>query len=225
MSNRRKTNNVFLLMAITIAVCTIIISVVLRSSVEVNSRQQAVYNLEQIKYCYENTSRVLSSDKAQKVCTAKVKVGFTGDVYVLDADNLNFLVENSLDVPSDISFTKEAVGGYFYDWDSAENALRTIKLGKNSSPEVRVQYSFNKAPEWLEWKYLPDDVNDGGAKVIAVHGVQSSEAYRNFSTVEYLIFGLNGLVVFILLILHKLQDKAYICSRSNYDKQQHVGAD
>ena len=112
---RRKSSGIA--MAILIVVLAISSDVLLRFSIEDNARQQARYNLQQIKYCYSRTSKVMDMIPALETCTAKSRVGFSGDVYVLDADTKEFVVENSSDVPNGaLYFTKESVGKYFKDW-------------------------------------------------------------------------------------------------------------
>lgn len=216
---RRKSSGVA--MAIFIIVLAISSDVLLRFSIEDNARQQARYNLQQIKYCYSRASKVMDMIPALETCTAKSRVGFSGDVYVLDADTKEFVVENSSDVPSGaMYFTKDSVGKYFNNWDTAETAMKQITLGKDSDVSTKVSYLFDKDVEWLEWKYLPDATKfTEGKKLIVVHGVQSDEVFEHFKLLERIGFLFAGVLVFFLLVSHKIQIN-YNYGRRADDKQR-----
>lgn len=202
---RRKSSGVA--MTIFIIVLAISSDALLRFSIEDNARQQARYNLQQIKYCYSRASKVMDMIPALETCTAKSRVGFSGDVYVLDADTKEFVVENSSDVPGGaMYFTKESVGKYFKDWNTADIAIKQIMLGKDSEVGNEVAYLFDNDIEWLEWMYLPDAtkyMND--RRLIVVQGVQSNEAVEQFKVLETVRFLFAGMLVFMLLILHNVQ--------------------
>ena len=202
---RRKISGIA--MAIFIIVVAISSDVLLRFSIEDNARQQARYNLQQIKYCYSRASKVMDMIPALETCTAKSRVGFSGDVYVLDADTKEFVVENSSDVPSGaMYFTKESVGKYFKDWDTANIAIKQIMLGKDSEVDTKVAYLFDNDIEWLEWKYLPDATKyTNDRRLIVVQGVQSNEAVEQFRVLERIGFLFAGILVFMLLVLHNVQ--------------------
>ena len=202
---RRKSSGIA--MAIFIIVLAISSDVVLRFSIEDNARQQARYNLQQIKYCYSRASKVMDMIPALETCTAKSRVGFSGDVYVLDADTKEFVVENSSDVPSGaMYFTKESVGKYFKDWDTANIAIKQIMLGKDSEVGTGVAYLFDNDIEWLEWKYLPDATKyTNDKRLIVVQGIQSNEAVEQFRILERIGFLFAGILVFMLLVLHNVQ--------------------
>lgn len=200
-NNRRPFN---LILVILIVLGCIFGDIILRYEIQENKREQARYNLDQVKYCYLNSVAEFGVQKALKLCTAKSKTSFTGDVYILDANTLQFIQENSNDVPEDgLYFTKESVGKYFQDWNSAIIALKTMQLGKDSQMNVNASYKFNDGIEWLEWKYLPEDVkNTNGLSLIAVQGTQQDEALVNFKFVRgYFFFGA-FLLIMVLLIVH-----------------------
>ena len=192
-------------LVIFVIVLAIISDVLLKLSIENASRQQSRYNLQQVKYCYEKSSKtdVIS---ALKMCTAKSRVGFSGDVYVLDADTKEFIIENSSDVPNTpLYFTKASVGKYFKDWNTAEKALKQIMLGKDSEEFNKVSYLFDDNIEWLEWVYLPDATKYiEGKRLIVVQGVQSDESLEQFKVLETVRFLFAGMLVFMLLILHSV---------------------
>ena len=191
---------------IFVIVLAIISDVLLKLSIENASRQQARYNLQQVKYCYEKSSKN-DAISALKMCTAKSRVGFSGDVYVLDADTKEFIIENSSDVPNTpLYFTKSSVGKYFKDWTTAEKALKQIMLGKDSEEFSKVSYLFDDSIEWLEWVYLPDATKYiDGKRLIVVQGVQSDESLEQFRILERIGFLFAGILVFMLLVLHNVQ--------------------
>ena len=202
---RRKSSGIA--MAIFIIVVAISSDVLLRFSIEDNARQQARYNLQQIKYCYSRASKAMDMIPALETCTAKSRVGFSGDVYVLDADTKEFIIENSSDVPSGaLYFTKESVGKSFNDWNTANIAIKQIMLGKDSEVGNGVAYLFDSDIEWLEWKYLPDATKyTNDRRLIVVQGVQSNEAVEQFRVLEIIGFLFAGMLVFMLLVLHNVQ--------------------
>lgn len=202
---RRKHSGVAL--AIFVIILAISSDILLKLSIEDFGRQQARYNLQQIKYCYNRTSKVMDMIPALETCTAKSRVGFSGDVYVLDADTKEFVVENSSDVPGGaVHFTKESVGKYFEDWNTANIAIKQIMLGKDSEVDTKVAYLFDSDIEWLEWKYLPDATKyTNDRRLIVVQGVQSNEAVEQFRVLEIIGFLFAGMLVFILLVLHNVQ--------------------
>ena len=144
---------------------------------------------------------------ALETCTAKSRVGFSGDVYVLDADTKEFVIENSSDVPGGaMYFTKESVGKYFKDWDTANIAITQVMLGKDSEVDTKVAYLFDNDIEWLEWKYLPDATkHTNDRRLIVVQGIQSNEAVEQFRVLERIGFLFAGILVFMLLVLHNVQ--------------------
>ena len=216
---RRKSSGIA--MAIFIIVVAISSDVLLRFSIEDNARQQARYNLQQIKYCYSRASKVMDMIPALETCTAKSRVGFSGDVYVLDADTKEFVVENSSDVPSgSMHFTKDSVGKYFEDWNTANIAIKQIMLGKDSEVDTKVAYLFDSDIEWLEWKYLPDATKyTNDRRLIVVHGVQSDEVFEHLRLLERIGFLFAGILVFFLLVSHNIQIN-YNYGRRADDKQR-----
>ena len=193
-------------LAIFVIVLAISSDILLKLSIEDFGRQQARYNLQQIKYCYNRTSKEMDLVTALEICTAKARVGFSGDVYVLDAETKEFVVENSSDVPNGaMYFTKESVGKHFNDWSTADSAIKKILLGKDSEEGSKVAYLFDNNVEWLEWKYLPDATKyTNDRKLIVVHGVQSDEIFAHFGVLEKVGFIFAGILVFFLLVAHNI---------------------
>ena len=205
--NERGSGHSGIALAVFVIVLAIASDILLKLSIEDFGRQQARYNLQQIKYCYGRASQHMDIIATLETCTAKSRVGFSGDVYILDADTKEFIVENSSDVPSgSMHFTKDSVGKYFNSWETAELAIRQITLGKDSDESTKASYLFDNELEWLEWKYLPDATKfTEGKKLIVVHGVQSDEVFEHFKLLERIGFLFAGILVFILLVLHNVQ--------------------
>ena len=216
---RRKSSGIA--MSILIIVLAISSDVLLRLSIEDSARHQARYNLEQIKYCYGRASKVMDMRASLETCTAKARVGFSGDVYVLDAETKEFVVENSFDVPNGaMYFTKESVGKHFNDWSTADSAIKKILLGKDSEEGSKVAYLFDNSVEWLEWKYLPDATKyTNDRKLIVVHGVQSDEIFAHFGVLEKVGFIFAGILVFFLLVAHNIHIN-YVYGRRADDKRR-----
>ena len=201
---RRKHSGIAL--AVLVTILAISSDILLKLSIEDFGRQQARYNLQQIKYCYNRTPKEMGLVTALEMCTAKARVGFSGDVYVLDAETKEFVVENSSDVPNGaMYFTKESVGKHFNDWSTADSAIKKILLGKDSEEGTKVAYLFDNSVEWLEWKYLPDATKyTNDRKLIVVHGVQSDEIFAHFGVLEKVGFIFAGILVFFLLVAHNI---------------------
>ena len=216
---RRKHSGVAL--AIFVIVLAISSDILLKLSIEDFGRQQARYNLQQIKYCYGRASQHMDIIATLETCTAKARVGFSGDVYVLDADTKEFIIENSSDVPNGaMYFTKDSVGKYFNSWETAETAMKQITLGKDSDVSTKVSYLFDKDVEWLEWKYLPDATKyTNDRRLIVVHGVQSDEVFEHFRLLERIGFLFAGILVFFILVSHNIQIN-YNYGRRADDKQR-----
>lgn len=182
----------------------------LTNSVEAMKRDQARYNLQQVKYCYIANIEVMTQKMAFDVCTNKSKTSFTGDVYILDADTLKFVHETSRDVPrdGDLYFTKESVGQYFRDWESANMAIKIMQLGKDSEAWVNNKYNFDGDIEWIEWIYLPNEFGGlDGKRLIAVQGTQKDEAMNYFSGYRYGDMAMTAFVSFLLLVEHSRRRK------------------
>ena len=219
--NERRSGHSGIALAVFVIVLAIASDILLKLSIEDFGRQQARYNLQQIKYCYNRTSKEMDLVTALEICTAKARVGFSGDVYVLDAETKEFVVENSSDVPNGaMYFTKESVGKHFNDWSTADSAIKKILLGKDSEEGTKVAYLFDNSVEWLEWKYLPDATKyTNDRKLIVVHGVQSDEIFAHFGVLEKVGFIFAGILVFFLLVAHNIHIN-YAYGRRADDKRR-----
>ena len=219
--NERRSGHSGIALAVFVIVLAIASDILLKLSIEDFGRQQARYNLEQIKYCYGRASQHMDIIATLETCTAKSRVGFSGDVYVLDADTKEFIIENSSDVPNGaMYFTKVSVGKYFSNWETAETAMKQITLGKDSDESTKASYLFDNEVEWVEWKYLPDATKyTEGRKLIVVHGVQSDEVFEHFKLLERIGFLFAGILVFFLLVSHNIQI-SYDYGRRTDDKQR-----
>ena len=219
--NERRSGHSGIALAVLVIILAVSSDILLKLSIEDFGRQQARYNLQQIKYCYNRTSKEMDLVTALEICTAKARVGFSGDVYVLDAETKEFVVENSSDVPNGaMYFTKESVGKHFNDWSTADSAIKKILLGKDSEEGTKVAYLFDNSVEWLEWKYLPDATKyTNDRKLIVVHGVQSDEIFAHFGVLEKVGFIFAGILVFFLLVAHNIHIN-YAYGRRADDKRR-----
>ena len=197
-------------MVILLVLSFIYSDLTLTNSVEAMKRDQARYNLQQVKHCYIANIEVMTQKMAFDACTNKSKTSFTGDVYILNADTLKFVHETSRDVPrdGDLYFTKESVGQYFKDWESANRAIKIMQLGKDSEAGVNNSYNFDGDVEWLEWIYLPNEFGDlDGKRLIAVQGTQKDEVMNYFSYYRYGCMVMTAFMSFLLLVAQSRRRK------------------
>ena len=172
-------------------------------SIELEDRQQARYNLEQVRLCLDSINPYINIDKGFEVCTQKSRTTATGDIYILDGETLEFVYENSNDVPKDLYFTEDSVGKYFKDWDSAKEALAYITSGKDSSVDYSASYNFDGDKEWVEWiNYAHDN-----KWYIIVQGIQKDESLRLYSLIVYFIYLGVFLIAFSCIVLEKRECK------------------
>ena len=180
--NRGKVVNVSKLYAAIFIICaTLITDVLFNKYVQDSKRQQARFNVEHTVGClglYESIdeSRVVDP-LGMKLCASKMRTSPTGDMYLLDMADLKFVYDNSSDVPRDMYFTKESVGQYFNEWDTAIGALGSLTNGTDSVYGTRAKYNYDGATEWLEFgTYTTKD----GRNLVVVQGVQSDEVLRAY---------------------------------------------
>ena len=145
-------------------------------SLEIDKRQQAVFNLEHVVGCffdYETTTGNPLSKGALKHCVGNMRTTPTGDGYALDRLTKEFLYDGSTDVPPGTKyFTKDSIGKSFKEWGTAEVAIPYLFSGTSSSQNVPVSYNYDGSTEWLEYK--PYTTLDG-RELVAVQGVQKDE--------------------------------------------------
>lgn len=200
-----KRSTIRYLICTALIVIAIVNAICIKYKAEGISREQARNNLNQIDYCWNNIKEHFEVSEAFKICAAKSKTSFTGDVFVLDIETLEFVYEASKDVPKGkMYFTKESIGKYFKNWKAGEEAIETMMLGKNSEEGVDSSYKFDSATEWIEWKYLPSETDAyRGKQYIVVQGTQSDEVYKRYKS--YFVFNYISIfmVIFIVLIMQK----------------------
>ena len=220
-SNCSGHSKIKIIASIILVIGFILTDALLQTLVEESKRTQARQNLEQVKYCYNGSVDSLGNENALDICTAKVRTSFTSDVYVLELVELNgeevykFVHETSNDTTNkeELFFTKESVGQYFVDWATAQRALDIIKLGKDSVRGVNNWYNFDGEIEWLEWKYLPDEVRN--KTIVVVHGTQKDEVIQEFIVYRCIGFGGVSIVVLMLLIANNIEIRRCSNGRGN----------
>lgn len=178
---------------------TMLFTTIVAVDIQLEHRKQARYNLEQVKTCMDNINTFLEMDRVFDICTKNSRTTTTGDIYILDGETLEFVHENSNDVPIDIYFTKDSVGKYFKDWDSAKKALVYLTSGKDSDNTYNTSYNFDGDTEWLEWiNYVHKD-----KWYIVVQGTQKDEALNTYMYITYLIYLGVFLISFACIVLEK----------------------
>lgn len=211
----QRKDRILIWIVVLLLTSTVILDNLLKTNVEQEKRYQARNNLEQIKHCFDNTIKNNDTYRTLYICTTKSKTSFTGDAYVLDSRTLQFVYENSRDVPDYeiMYFTEESVGKTFRDWKSAETALTTMLLGKDSEINVNAEYLFDNSPEWLEWIYLNAPDNQ---ELIVVQGTQEDEVMKQY--ISYRIFGMGVSFVVCIVILGYIASSA----RRRHDDRGHI---
>lgn len=207
MDSRRKNDIFGIGLGILILMMALIADVILlNNSIEPEKRLQARYNLEQISHCYNRIKNDYSPQYIFNTCTGNSKTSQTGDVYILDAKSLEFIYENSNDVPKKMFFTKDSVGKYFNKWESAEKALEIMLNGKDSEKGTNTSYNFDGEREWLEWKYVSSSENEN-SKLIIVQGIQRDEILGEYSLFRRYSASCIFFVVFMLMVSHNVNKK------------------
>ena len=178
---------------------TMVFTSIVAIDMQLEHRKQARYNLEQVKTCLNSINPFLSLHKSFETCTKDSRTSTTGDIYVLDGETLEFVHENSNDVPRELYFTKDSVGKYFKDWNSVKEALVYITSGKDSDNTYNTSYNFDGDTEWLEWvNYIHKD-----RWYIIVQGTQKDEVLNNYRYITYLIYLGVFLISFACIVLEK----------------------
>lgn len=205
MSRIHRRSTILVWLAILIVANFIISNIILeRKSIMEMKRDQARYLLKQVKYCYTNVLELTSLDRTLSICTDKSRTSYTGDVYVLNSETLEFIHETSRDIPRNkkVYFTKDSVGKEFRDWESAKKALDLMLLGKDSEPGVNASYQFDDDVEWIEWIYLPDDSSITN-RMIVVQGIQRDEVLTYLIPFKVATISSTVIIVVLLLAIHK----------------------
>lgn len=205
MSSKIIASIILIVMAITVDIC-------LKHTAEKCIRKQANFRLEQMAHCLDKALPLINKEEALQTCVAKSRTTHTGDAYVLDAYTLEFLYDASNDTTKQekLYFTKESVGEYFQDWESAERFITQVTMGKNSDNSAGGYYRFDDADEWLEWRYYPSElsINYKERKLILIQGSQSDEVMKSFDLVRWIIKISVLLIIIILITIHKNQNQS-----------------
>ena len=196
----RFVNKAKIYAAMFIVVALLVTDLMLRVHIEDGKRQQARYNLEHSIAClhdYEIAHNGVDR-QAFKHCTYKQRTSTTGDMYVLDMDTMEFVYDGSTDIPvgENLYFTKESIGKYFKEWNTAVKAKRLMQSGNSSTYSTNAWYNYDGATEWVEFTTYTTMENK---KYIVVQGVQEDEVLSNFHYLRMLVGMLvSGYVLWLL---------------------------
>ncbi len=185
--------------AIFILLVSIIIDATTVHYLELNKRQQARFNLEHSLSCFYDVETDYNKSlgfNGIKHCVNKMRTSISGDMYVLDRNTLDFIYDGSSDIPKDLQFTEDSVGQYFKEWDTAEDALKYLLSGTNSTPTTFAKYNFDGAEEWLEYVTYTTLEN---TELVLVQGIQSDEVKISYQVPRTLAAFLVSIYIFWLL--------------------------
>ena len=199
----RYSDKITVLVIIALLLSTVIADIHISYLIEQEKRQQARYNLEQIRHCLDIGSPAVDEVELFDQCIGKVKTSQTGDVYVFNPYTLEGVYDTSVDIPLDkkLSFTKDSLGKIFSDWSTAEIAINKIVLGKDSKYGDNVKYLFDDDWEWLEWIYYPKEASKTFSRntpLVIVQGTQKDEVFKRYEVIR---FGVFVVVSFLCLLL------------------------
>lgn len=196
--NRGKAvNKLKIYASIFIIFISLFSDIILLNIVESCKRQQARCNIEHSLTCfkrYEANNGTLDISGIRQ-CVDNQRTSLTGDMYLLDMEDLQFIYDPSNDVPKNekLYFTKDSIGKYFSEWDTAASAILNITSGNSSNEYSKVSYNFDGSTEWLE--YSPyTTVN--GSNYVLVQGTQRDEAIELFNHYRLFI----GVSVFLYVL-------------------------
>jgi len=187
--------------AVFIIFTSLILDSMLVYQLETEKRNQAVFNVQHTISCMRRIEQFMGELDYQgmKTCANDMRTSITGDMFILDFETREFLYDGSADIPTGqkLYFTKDSIGKYFTDWESAENAIAQIGSGIDSISTSRVKYNYDGDEEWLEYKTF--QLNNSDRKIIVVQGVQSDEALSGYSFVRAITQVLVGIYAMWLL--------------------------
>lgn len=185
----RYSDRVSVIVITLLLISTIISDMHLGNIIEQEKRQQARYNLEQIRHCLDKGLTVMTEIEVFNQCITKSKTSQTGDVYVFDPITKKGIYNTSVDTPlhKKMSFTEDS-------------------LGKDSRYGDNVKYLFDDDWEWLEWIYYPEEMTKFAKNnpYIIVQGIQKDEVFARYKAIRLWIFFMIGFVSIILLSTIKI---------------------
>jgi len=203
MSNRY-SDKATVLAIILLLISTVVIDTHMSYLIEQEKRQQARYNLEQVRHCLDKGLPIMAEIEVFNQCISKSRTSQTGDVYVFDPYTLEGIYDTSVDIPlhKQMSFTKESLGQIFKDWHSAEVAIEHIILGKDSKYGDNAKYLFDDDWEWLEWIYYPEEATKAftnDTPYVIVQGTQRDEIFKRYEGIRFAVFLLISFISLLLL--------------------------
>lgn len=200
----RYSDKITILAVIILLLSTVIVDMHMSHLIEQDKRQQARYNLEQIKNCLDRGLTKSPEAEVFEQCIGKSKTSQTGDVYVFNPFTLDNIYDTSVDIPLNrqLRFTPDSLGLIFTDWNSAEIALKKMTLGKDSKYGDNVKYLFDDDWEWLEWIYYPKEASKAFSKnvpYVIVQGTQKDEVFKRYEVIRLSVFGIISFICLLLL--------------------------
>lgn len=201
--------------------CTVAIDTSWQFYLEKSAREQAQYNLKQVRVCTNDllVNDVVDNDsveKALKTCAREMRVSPTGDMFAFDAVTKVFIFDPSLDcfVEGGKLMTIESECSLHKDKEACKTVLNTIASGRSSDSQMKAWWKFNDGKEYLEWIVLPnedvgyDDVIVGGNtrphQVVLVQGIQENELLDRYAGFRWMLYviGFVSILVNLLLSVH-----------------------
>lgn len=229
----KSCEKIAIVVVILITLMTIVVDSVWKVNLERSVRQQARYNLQQIKSCmndllltdkfvrYKPLKIEITNDdveRALKTCARDMKTSATGDVFAFDLKSLNFVFDPSLDcyVEGGKQMTKESECSIHQNPKLCEQAMTKLSSGVDSDQDTFAYWEFNSGKEYLEFIVLPDkqigydgNMRGGNVKphqIVVAQGSQEDELHNRYLITRMAVF-LSGLIVILITLIITLSHR------------------
>lgn len=229
----KSCEKIAIVVAILVTLMTIVVDSVWKVNLERSVRQQARYNLQQIKSCmndllltdkfvgYKPLKIEITNDDVErtlKTCARDMKTSATGDVFAFDLKSLNFVFDPSLDcyVEGGKQMTKESECSIHQNPKLCEQAMTKLSSGVDSDQDTLAYWRFNSGKEYLEFIVLPDkqigydgNMRGGNVKphqIVVAQGSQEDELHNRYLITRMAVF-LSGLIVILITLIITLSHR------------------
>jgi hypothetical protein len=139
------------------------------------------------------------TDSLNKYAKGLLSIGITGDIFVIRVSDKKLFWENSTDcIPGNelkLYMIKDGVCKLFKDQDSCQ---RAVNIMITNEPIGSVTWLFDDSPEFVNYKYIPFEVE--GDKYIIGQGTQTDEIEKYFLP-SYIVSALWSIVLIIFFNL------------------------